>query len=108
MITEGYKIAKIPKDAPVITWKNFMKLSKCCFYNYKVERNDDDPAVILYSGGTTGTTKGIMLTNRNFNALAEQVSRGQDAGRHARLPRLRPRSLHPYDAGQGRKMRACA
>ena len=73
MITEGYKIAKIPKDAPVITWKNFMKLSKCCFYNYKVERSDDDPAVILYSGGTTGTTKGIMLTNRNFNALAEQV-----------------------------------
>ena len=73
MITEGYKIAKIPDDAPVIRWKDFMKLSKCCFYNYKVERSDDDPAVILYSGGTTGTTKGIMLTNRNFNALAEQV-----------------------------------
>lgn len=73
MVTEGYKIAKIPKDAPVITWKDFMKLSKCCFYNYKVERDDNDPAVILYSGGTTGTTKGIMLTNRNFNALAEQV-----------------------------------
>ena len=73
MITEGYKIAKIPEDAPVIRWKEFMKLAKCCFYNYKVERSDDDPAVILYSGGTTGTTKGIMLTNRNFNALAEQV-----------------------------------
>ena len=73
MITEGYKIAKIPEDAPVIRWKDFMKLSRCCFYNYKVERDDNDPAVILYSGGTTGTTKGIMLTNRNFNALAEQV-----------------------------------
>ena len=73
MITEGYKIAKIPDDAPVIRWKDFMKLSKCCFYNYKVERGDNDPAVILYSGGTTGTTKGIVLTNRNFNALAEQV-----------------------------------
>ena len=73
MITEGYKIAKISDDAPVIRWKDFMKLSKCCFYNYKIERDDNDPAVILYSGGTTGTTKGIMLTNRNFNALAEQV-----------------------------------
>ena len=73
MITEEYKIAKIPQDAPVITWKKFLKLSKCCFWNYKVERQDDDPAVILYSGGTTGTTKGIVLTNRNFNALAEQV-----------------------------------
>ena len=73
MITEEYKIARIPQDAPVITWKKFLKLSRCCFYNYKVERADDDPAVILYSGGTTGTTKGIVLTNRNFNALAEQV-----------------------------------
>ena len=35
MITEGYKIAKIPEDAPVIRWKEFMKLAKCCFYNYK-------------------------------------------------------------------------
>ena len=73
MITEEYKIARIPQDAPVITWKKFLGLSRCCFYNYKVERADDDPAVILYSGGTTGTTKGIVLTNRNFNALAEQV-----------------------------------
>ena len=73
MLTEGRKIAKIPKDAPVIRWDEFLKLSKCCFYNYKVERRSDDPAVILYSGGTTGTTKGIVLTNRNFNALGQQV-----------------------------------
>ena len=38
-----------------------------------MERAADDPAVILYSGGTTGTTKGILLTNRNFNALAAQI-----------------------------------
>lgn len=73
MLTEGRKIQKIPKDAPVIRWKDFMKLSQACFYNYRVERTDDAPAVILYSGGTTGTTKGIVLTNRNFNALSEQI-----------------------------------
>lgn len=33
----------------------------------------DDCAVILYSGGTTGTNKGIMLSNRNFNALGLQT-----------------------------------
>ena len=73
MLTEGRKIQKIPEDAPVIRWDAFLRLSKCCFYNYKVNRTGDDPAVILYSGGTTGTTKGIVLTNKNFNALGQQV-----------------------------------
>lgn len=73
MLTSGRKIEKIPADAPVIRWDEFMKMSKHCFYNYKVKRQSDDPAVILYSGGTTGTTKGIVLTNRNFNALSAQV-----------------------------------
>ena len=75
MLTEGRKIAKIPEDAPVIMWKDFMRLSHACFYKtYKVKRAADDPAVILYSGGTTGTTKGIVLTNLNFNALAAQIT----------------------------------
>ena len=73
MLTQGRKIEKIPEDAPVIRWKDFMKLSRCCFYDYQVKRTGDDPAVILYSGGTTGTTKGIVLTNKNFNALGQQV-----------------------------------
>ena len=73
MLTEGRKIKKIPKDAPVIRWKEFMHLAEHCFYNYKVSRPSEAPAVILYSGGTTGTTKGIVLTNRNFNALSQQI-----------------------------------
>lgn len=73
MLTEGRKIQKIPQDAPIIRWNDFMKLGKHCFYNYSVSRAADDPAVILYSGGTTGTTKGIVLTNKNFNALGQQV-----------------------------------
>ena len=73
MLTEGRKIQKIPEDAPVIRWKQFLSLSRACFYRYRVNRKGDDPAVILYSGGTTGTTKGIVLTNKNFNALGQQV-----------------------------------
>ena len=73
MLTEGRKIEKIPADAPVIRWREFMNLSKHCFYRYQVKRSADDPAVILYSGGTTGTTKGIVLTNLNFNALGQQI-----------------------------------
>ncbi len=73
MLTEGRKIKKIPEDAPVIRWNDFIRLGKSCFWNYKVKRKSEDPAVVLYSGGTTGTTKGIVLTNRNFNALGQQV-----------------------------------
>ena len=73
MLTEGRKIQKIPDDAPVIRWNEFLRMGKHCFYNYKVKRTGSDPAVILYSGGTTDTTKGILLSNRNFNALGQQV-----------------------------------
>ena len=73
MMTEGRKMEKIPKDAPVIRWREFMDLSRHCFYNYRVKRVGKNPAVMLYSGGTTGTTKGIVLTNKNFNALAAQI-----------------------------------
>ena len=73
MLTEGRKIQKIPADAPVIRWKEFIRLGKHCFYNYKAETAAEETAVILYSGGTTGTTKGIMLSNLNFNALGQQV-----------------------------------
>ena len=73
MLTEGRKIKMIPEDAPVIMWDEFMRLGKACFWNYKVSRAADDPAAILYSGGTTGTTKGILLTNLNFNALGQQI-----------------------------------
>ncbi len=71
-LTEGKKFPKVPKDAPVIFWKDFLKLANVG-HNYEVKRQPTDPAVILYSGGTTGTTKGILLTNLNFNALSQQV-----------------------------------
>ena len=71
-LTEGRKIPPIPKDAPIIRWKEFRSLQKCG-HGYRTQRTAQEAAVILYSGGTTGTSKGIVLTNLNFNALGQQV-----------------------------------
>lgn len=72
-LTQGRKIPKVPKDAPVVMWNDFIKKGKTYTGVYSVPRKDVDPAVMLYSGGTTGTSKGIVLSNRNFNALAAQI-----------------------------------
>ncbi len=69
-LTEGRKLPKLPKGAPVILWKDFCKLDDGADFPV---RDSGAPAVILYSGGTTGTTKGIFLTDKNFNALGQQV-----------------------------------
>lgn len=72
-LTEGRKIKPLPKDAPVIRWKEFLHNGDAYRGSFEAKRTSDDPAVILYSGGTTGTTKGIVLTNLNFNALSQQI-----------------------------------
>ena len=82
MLTEGRKIEKLPAAAPLILWQDFMRFGSSYKGDYKVHRKSNDPAVILYSGGTTGTTKGIVLTNRNFNALSAQVIATNPMFRH--------------------------
>ena len=72
-LTEGRKVPKVPKDANVLWWKTFLSGAKNADESCFVERKAEDPAVILFSGGTTGVTKGILLSNLNFNALGLQT-----------------------------------
>ncbi len=72
-LTQGRKIPKVPKGADVVLWKDFIAAGKNFTGDPRVPRKANDPAVILYSGGTTGITKGILLSNLNFNALAQQI-----------------------------------
>ena len=73
-VTQGRKDPKIPNDGAHILWNDFIKNGKNTSLPEKVEMTPDECAVILYSGGTTGTTKGIALSSRNLNALGLQTA----------------------------------
>lgn len=78
-LTAGRKVKKVPKDAPkVLWWKDLLAMGRSYQGDYIHNGKADEVAVILYSGGTTGTTKGIQLTNLNFNALGMQTAAAGD------------------------------
>jgi len=70
-ITNYKKNIKIPKDDDdIVLWNKFISSAPDYVGICHEHRTASDLAVILYSGGTTGTPKGIMLSNLSFNALA--------------------------------------
>ena len=77
-LTKGRKINKVPRTKNVIMWKDFIENGKTVIENVHVNKKGKDRAVILYSGGTTGNAKGVMLTNLNINAVALQAGEMTD------------------------------
>lgn len=73
-LTTGRKIKKIPEDRLHVDWKKFIDGAKKIEKLERVAMSADECAAILYSGGTTGTTKGIALSSKNFNALGMQTA----------------------------------
>ena len=65
------KKVRLPaSDNRVVLWEDFIANSYFYQGNYYEERAGSDPAVIMYSGGTTGAPKGVILSNLNINAEA--------------------------------------
>lgn len=66
-----YRLAKEKRTLRGMSWKEFLQIGKKqTFVEHR--GTGEDLAAIMYSGGTSGKSKGVMLTNRNFNALAIQ------------------------------------
>lgn len=61
-------------DKRYISWQSFLKQSMSKINSFNRECNsNEEVAIILHSGGTTGTPKDIMLSSKNFNALGIQA-----------------------------------
>ncbi len=64
---------RFPTREKDLVWADFVKTGKDVKLP-AVEFSKEKTAVILYSGGTSGTPKGIQLSDFNFNALGMQVA----------------------------------
>ena len=72
----GYKLSTPDKNrysSNVIRWKDFIAAGEG--KDTGAEPYDPDhTCVVVHTGGTTGSPKGVMLTDNNFNGIAMQFS----------------------------------
>ena len=71
----GYKLKNPDKNhysSNVIHWKDFIAGGQGQSTAADPVDPMDHACVVVHTGGTTGSPKGVMLTDRNFNAIAKQ------------------------------------
>ena len=72
-LTQGRKIKRRATGGRLLRYADMVERGRSFDGDCDADTRGEEIAAILYSGGTSGTTKGILLTNLNFNALAMQT-----------------------------------
>ncbi len=74
-LTQGRKIPAVPVRPDIIRWKALEEKAKAApELAHPDPLGKDEMALILFSGGSTGKSKAIMLSSMNCNALSEQTN----------------------------------
>ena len=81
-LTKGRKIKRRPSGGKLLRYTDLLDRGRSFAGDWDAKTGGGDVAAIMYSGGTSGTTKGILLTNLNFNALAMQTAAAGDCVVH--------------------------
>lgn len=95
-LTTGRKIAKVPADPDVVSWSELM--ARGAPPAPEAALDPEALAVLLYSGGTTGKPKGIMLSSMNFNCLGQQTAAQRPIGPGTAMLSILP-TFHGFGLG---------
>lgn len=88
-----------------ITWRKLMRLGEG--KDVKPFCEKDHIAAIIYTGGTTGVAKGVMLSERAVNSVAQQYTLGIDIKTEKRFLNIMPPFI-AYGFACGLHMPLCA
>ncbi|MCP3899196.1 MAG: AMP-binding protein, partial [Desulfobacteraceae bacterium] len=96
-LTKGRKIPMVPAtDKRVVWFKDIMNTQYP--KAKKADMDTNETAVILYSGGTTGKPKGIMLSNMNFISQGMMVASWGDLNENHAILAILP-IFHGFGLG---------
>lgn len=73
-VLKKMKPLPVPNDGRFMSWKQFLKLGNG---NSSTSHDPEAPAFITYTGGTTGGSKGVLLSNKAVIAVAQQYIIGE-------------------------------
>ena len=71
-LANSFKTELPHKNDKYISWSYFIKSASHYQNKYQYTGKKNTPAVMLHSGGSTGTPKTVVLSNGNFSTLVEQ------------------------------------